>query len=108
LQDVKLTWHPGVAVCVVLAAAGYPGSCRKGDVIEGLGDLPPDVMVFHAGTAQKDGEFVTAGGRVLGVTARGTDVQTAIRRAYEAIGKISFEGMHYRRDIGQKALKVLC
>jgi len=105
LRDVKSAWHPGAAVCVVLASAGYPGSYRKGFVISGLGDLPPEVMVFHAGTALKDRKLVTAGGRVLGVTARGRDVREATRLAYEAVGRISFEGMHYRRDIGQKALK---
>lgn len=104
LAEVKLDWYPGAAVCVVLAAEGYPGSYRKGDVIEGLEDLPPDVMVFHAGTAYADGKLVTAGGRVLGVTARGPDVRAAITRAYEAVGRIRFAGMHYRRDIGQKAL----
>ncbi|RPF47079.1 phosphoribosylamine--glycine ligase [Thermodesulfitimonas autotrophica] len=104
LGEVKLDWHPGAAVCVVLAAAGYPGSYRKGDVIEGLEDVPPDAMVFHAGTAVVDGKLVTAGGRVLGVTARGPDVRAAIARAYAAVAKIKFAGMHYRRDIGQKAL----
>lgn len=105
LAGVRLAWHPGAAVCVVLAAAGYPGSCRKGDVISGLEELPPEVTVFHAGTALADGKFVTAGGRVLGVTARGANVRAAIERAYAAVGRISFAGMHYRRDIGQKALK---
>lgn len=105
LRDVKLAWHPGAAVCVVLASAGYPGSYQKGYPINGLGNLPPDVIVFHAGTGLKNGEFVTAGGRVLGVTARGTDVYNAIRLAYEAVDRISFEGMHCRRDIGQKALR---
>ncbi|WP_334111067.1 phosphoribosylamine--glycine ligase, partial [Thermodesulfitimonas autotrophica] len=104
LGEVKLAWHPGAAVCVVLAAAGYPGSYRKGDVIEGLEDVPPDAMVFHAGTAVVDGKLVTAGGRVLGVTARGPDVRAAIARTYAAVAKIRFAGMHYRRDIGQKAL----
>ncbi|MGQ9511945.1 phosphoribosylamine--glycine ligase [Thermodesulfitimonas sp.] len=104
LSEVQLAWHPGAAVCVVLAASGYPGGYRKGDVIEGLEDVPPDAMVFHAGTAVVDGKLVTAGGRVLGVTARGPDVRAAITRAYAAVAKIRFAGMHYRRDIGQKAL----
>ncbi|MEW6446823.1 MAG: phosphoribosylamine--glycine ligase [Bacillota bacterium] len=107
LQNVKLDWHPGAAVCVVLTSAGYPGGYQKGYVINGLADLPSDVMVFHAGTGLKDGAFVTAGGRVLGVTARGTDVYEAIRLAYQAVDRISFEGMHFRRDIGQKALKAI-
>lgn len=105
LRRVKLTWRPGASVCVVLAAAGYPGSYRKGDVITGLEDMPSDVIVFHAGTGLKDGRLVTAGGRVLGVTARGADVREAIDRAYKAVEGIKFEGMHFRRDIGRKALK---
>ncbi|MEW6183511.1 MAG: phosphoribosylamine--glycine ligase [Bacillota bacterium] len=105
LRQVKLAWRPGASVCVVLAAAGYPGSCRKGDVITGLEDMPPDAMAFQAGTGLKDGRLVTAGGRVLGVTARGADVREAIDRAYKAVEGIKFEGMHFRRDIGRKALK---
>lgn len=104
LRRVKLAWHPGTAVCVVLAAAGYPGGYRKGDAITGLEVLPPNVSVFQAGTARKDEGLVTAGGRVLGVTARGADAREAVERAYAAVGRIHFEGMHYRRDIGQKAL----
>lgn len=105
LDTVQLAWHPGAAVCVVLAAEGYPGTYRKGDVITGLGNVPSDVIVFHAGTARRDGELVTAGGRVLGVTARGADLAEAIDRAYEAVGQIHFSGVHYRRDIGQKGLR---
>ncbi len=107
LRGVKLAWHPGTAVCVVLAAAGYPGGYRKGDVINGLEDVPRDIAVFQAGTARKDGCLVTAGGRVLGVTARGADAREAVERVYAAVGGINFDGMHYRRDIGQKALGTL-
>ena len=105
LREMKPDWHPGAAVCVVLASAGYPGPSRKGDVISGLDNLPAGVVVFHAGTTLKNGRFATAGGRVLGVTGRGADVRDAIKATYKAVEKISFEGMHYRRDIGQKALK---
>ncbi|RDV84831.1 phosphoribosylamine--glycine ligase [Ammonifex thiophilus] len=109
LEEVKLSWHPGAAVCVVLAAAGYPGPARTGDEIKGLEELEDKegIMVFHAGTRREGGRFLTAGGRVLGVTARGKDVREARERAYEAVKHISFPGMHYRRDIGLKALKYL-
>ncbi len=91
----------GVAVCVVLAAASYPATPRLGDAIDGLPHPAEDLMVFHAGTRRAaDGRFVTAGGRVLGVTGYGADLEAARRRAYGAIEKIHFEGMHFRRDIG--------
>ncbi|MGQ9497085.1 MAG: phosphoribosylamine--glycine ligase [Desulfotomaculales bacterium] len=104
LDKIRLAWHPGAAVCVVMAAAGYPGPYKKGDPIVGLADVPPDVVVFHAGTARRNGELVTAGGRVLGVTARGADLAAAVDRAYDAVERIHFAGAHYRRDIGQKGL----
>ena len=109
LKDLELEWDDRAAVCVVLASGGYPGKYEKGKVIHGLDEVEKmkDVMVFHAGTALKDGKFVTAGGRVLGVTALGDTIKEAIDRAYEAVSKISWEGMHYRKDIGQKALKHL-
>ncbi|NPA94782.1 MAG: phosphoribosylamine--glycine ligase [Thermodesulfobacteria bacterium] len=109
LKDLELEWDDRAAVCVVLASGGYPGKYEKGKVIHGLEEVEKmkDVMVFHAGTALKDGKFVTAGGRVLGVTALGDTIKEAIDRAYEAVSKISWEGMHYRKDIGQKALKHL-
>ncbi len=106
LQDASLEWDPRPAVCVVMASGGYPGRYEKGKVISGLeaaGALD-DVVVFHAGTALKDGKVVTAGGRVLGVTARGGDVAAAIRRAYDAAKLIRFDGAHYRTDIGARAL----
>ncbi|HYB93892.1 MAG TPA: phosphoribosylamine--glycine ligase [Vicinamibacterales bacterium] len=98
-----------VAVGVVLAARGYPGGVRTGDVISGLGEVErdcPDVRVFFAGVAEKDGRLVTAGGRVLTVTATAPSYEIAIARAYEAASKIAFDGMQYRRDIGRKALAV--
>jgi phosphoribosylamine--glycine ligase len=109
LQSAKLEWDPRPAVCVVMASGGYPGHYEKGRAITGLDEAAkvPDAMVFHAGTALKDGGTVTAGGRVLGVTARGDDVKAAIARAYEAVRLIRFPGAHYRTDIGAKALRHL-
>ncbi len=109
LSKLKLDWDDRAAVCVVLASKGYPGKYEKGKVIKGLDlvEKMQDVMVFHGGTALKDGKYVTAGGRVLGVTALGRTIKEAIDRTYEAVEKISWEGMHYRQDIGQKALKHL-
>ena len=100
-------WRPEAAVCVVLASGGYPGDHETGRRISGIEEAEklPDVTVFHAGTALKDGRLVTAGGRVLGVTALGADIPAAIRQAYEAVAKIRFEGMHFRKDIGRKALR---
>ena len=102
----KLEWLPDACVTVVMASGGYPGSYEKGLLIEGLDEAEScdGVMVFHAGTAVKDSRTVTAGGRVLGVTALGPDIPSAIERAYDAVGKIRFDGMHYRKDIGAKAL----
>lgn len=109
LEEAEVRNSQGAAVCVVLASGGYPGKYEKGKVIEGLDELQDmeDVLVFHAGTAKRDGKLVTDGGRVLGVTALGQDIPRAIERAYEAVAKVHFEGMHYRRDIGRKALRHL-
>lgn len=106
LQKADLDWDPRPAVCVVMASGGYPGPYQKGKVITGLEAAAAldDVVVFHAGTAIKDGKVVTAGGRVLGVTAKGDDIRRAIARAYEAVKLIRFEGAHYRTDIGARAL----
>ena len=106
LSGVSIEWHDKAAVCVVMAAPGYPGDYRKGDTIEGLDAAAeiPDLFVFHAGTAERDGRFVTNGGRVLGVTALGDTVQGAIARAYEGVAAISWDGVHFRKDIGKKAL----
>ncbi len=107
LDQYQAEWDPRPCVCVVLTAEGYPGVYRKGDVIEGIEDaaLLKDVKVFHAGTAKQDGRWVTQGGRVLGVTALGENLKLAIDLAYEAVGKICWKGMHFRKDIGLKALK---
>jgi phosphoribosylamine--glycine ligase len=105
LAEVELDWEPGAAVCVVMASAGYPGKYEKGKPISGLEAVKGSdaVQVFHAGTALRDGQFVTNGGRVLGVTAKGADIASARQAAYEAVAKIGFEGAHYRRDIAARA-----
>jgi len=106
LEKKELRWRPEASVCVVMASGGYPGKYEKGKPIEGIeaAEKLPGVKVFHAGTALQEGRLVTAGGRVLGVTALGPDLETARRRAYEAAEQIRFEGAFYRRDIGAKAL----
>ncbi len=108
LDGVELRWSEGAAVCVVVASGGYPGKYEKGKRIEGLteADGRSGVMVFHSGTAvDGEGNCVTAGGRVLGVTALGSHIVDAIDRAYEAVGRIQFDGMYFRRDIGKKAVE---
>ena len=104
LDQCHLEWEKESSVCVVMAAEGYPGSYKKGQPISGLKDANaiPGVVVFHAGTKAKDGEVLTQGGRVLGVTATGIDTPTAINRAYEAVNKIQWQGIHFRKDIGSK------
>jgi phosphoribosylamine--glycine ligase len=106
LEQAAIEWHEDAAVCVVLAAAGYPGAYAKGKEIRGLEKLQhwPYGFVFHAGTARENSRWVTTGGRVLNVTARGTNIRAAIANAYRAIDEISWEGMHYRTDIGRRAL----
>ena len=106
LAGTELAWSPGASVCVVLASGGYPGQYETGKPIAGLDAAAAldNVVVFHAGTRKADGGFVTAGGRVLGVTARGPDLRAAVARAYAAAGKIKFEGRHYRKDIGTRGL----
>lgn len=105
LNALQAQWDRRAALGVVMTAGGYPGSYRKGDVIHGLTGLErSDLKVFHAATAVRSGELVTAGGRVLCVTALGTDVADAQRRAYAAVGRIRWDGVYYRRDIGHRAL----
>lgn len=101
LAEIDIMWSEKRAVCVGLASGGYPGSYEKGKVITGLTDVEPDVIVFHAGTKFDGDDIVTNGGRVLGVTALGTTNDEARAKAFENVKKISFEGMHYRRDIGK-------
>jgi phosphoribosylamine--glycine ligase len=106
LVGIPLEWHDKAAVCVVMASGGYPGPFEKGYEIGGLVAAAriEDLEVFHAGTAMKDGRIVNAGGRVLGVTGLGDTVAEAIERAYQGVEAISWEGAHYRTDIGKKAL----
>ena len=105
LDKVDAEWDRRVALGVVLAAHNYPDNPRKGDVIHGLGKPTAETHVFHAGTAEKDGHVVTAGGRVLCVTALGDNVRSAQKNAYEIADNIRFDGLQYRRDIGFRALK---
>jgi phosphoribosylamine--glycine ligase len=107
LKNYRAAWSSEAAVCVVLASGGYPGPYAKGKPITGLAMAEEDhrISVFHAGTRQQGDALVTDGGRVLGVTSTDQDLASAMMRAYEAVGKIHFEGMHYRRDIGAKGLK---
>ncbi len=104
LLSVKM--RPGASACVIAASGGYPGKYTSGKLIHGISSPPPeDVVVFHSGTATKNGHLVTAGGRVLAITAVAPDLRTALDKAYAEIANISFEGMQYRRDIGHRALK---
>jgi phosphoribosylamine---glycine ligase len=105
LDKIEADWDRRVALGVVLAAHNYPETPRKGDVIHGLGKPTPDAHVFHAGTALQGGQVVTAGGRVLCVTALGDNVRAAQKRAYEIADDIRFDGMQFRRDIGHRAIK---
>lgn len=100
-------WSHDASVCVVIASGGYPGTFEIGQKITGLDEAAAveGVQVFHAGTVKRDGDYYTAGGRVLGVSARAADLQTAVDRAYEACGKIHFDGAYYRKDIAGRALK---
>jgi len=103
LGMVNVKWSDSASVCVVMASGGYPDKYRNGKIISGLNDVAgmEDVMVFHAGSANNNENIVTAGGRVLGVTTLGEDIGKAKEKAYEAVSKIYFDGMHYRKDIGR-------
>ena len=105
LAKQPVEWRPEAAVCVVLAAEGYPGDYPKGRVIQGLKEAAAAGLVFHAGTALDGEQVVTSGGRVLGVTALGADIRAAIDAAYQTVAKISFAGCQYRSDIGYRALQ---
>jgi phosphoribosylamine--glycine ligase len=100
-------WLDDAAVCVVMAAGGYPEAYRRGQPIAGIEQVAqmPGIAVFHAGTARQDGRLVTGGGRVLGVTARAPDLHQARQQAYQMVQRISWEGVHYRTDIGHKGLR---
>lgn len=103
LGALRANWKREAVVCVVLAADGYPGAPRRGDPIAGLGEAlaQPGVLLFHAGTALQDGRLVTAGGRVLSVVGRGSTLNEAAQSAYSAVGRVQFDGVQYRRDIGK-------
>ncbi len=103
LNQTEIKWKNGSSVCVVLASKGYPAKAETGDVINGLGNISGDsVVVFHAGTVKNEnGEYITAGGRVLGVTATAENLESALRKSYEAVEKINWSGMQFRRDIGK-------
>lgn len=107
VSDGDFRWSADAAVCIVMASGGYPGTIEVGKRITGIEEAERvnGVKVFHAGTSTRDGAFYTAAGRVLGVTARAADLRTAVDRAYEAAGNIHFDGAHYRKDIGARALK---
>ncbi|MBR6559257.1 MAG: phosphoribosylamine--glycine ligase [Clostridia bacterium] len=104
LDELTIEWSDNAAVCVVLASGGYPVKYEKGYEISGTDAFDGDdsIRVYHAGTEVKDGKFYTSGGRVLGVTALAEDLDSAIKRSYDAVSKISFKDMHYRKDIGVK------
>jgi len=105
LNKLEIKWRKGSAACVVLASKNYPAKAQTGDVIFGLEEAKkqPDTVIFHAGTSRnKNGEFITLGGRVLGVTATAETLDEAIKSAYKAVEKINWEGMQFRRDIGKE------
>jgi phosphoribosylamine---glycine ligase len=107
LRPEKLNWKSGASACVVLASGGYPGKFAGGKEIHGLQEAAkiPDVKVLHAGTKRQGEKIVTSGGRVLGVTTAGNSLDAALEKAYQASGKIHFDGMQYRRDIGRHGRK---
>ncbi|MGA2834738.1 MAG: phosphoribosylamine--glycine ligase [Terracidiphilus sp.] len=107
LEQTELRWSPGASACVVASSSGYPGSYKTGFPITGLEDAArvPGVQVFHSGSSQQDGKLLTAGGRVLGVTAAAPSLEDALARAYGAMALIHFDGIYYRRDIGHRALR---
>ena len=101
LAEINVEWDTGACVCLVLASGGYPEAYQKGKEMT-FGDLDEEIVLCHAGTAEKDGKIVTSGGRVLGVCAKGEDIEAARKKVYANAEKISFEGMYYRKDIGIK------
>ncbi|MDR0916092.1 MAG: phosphoribosylamine--glycine ligase [Oscillospiraceae bacterium] len=105
LAELPIRWKSGASCCVVMASEGYPSEYEKGRVISGLDDVPSDITVYHAGTKRDGDGYVTNGGRVLGVTARGDTLKAAIARAYDGVAAIRWDGAHFRRDIGHHALQ---
>lgn len=109
LKEIELKWRKGFACCVMLASGGYPDKYEKGLPISGIeaAEKMPDIVVFHSGTKLDNNQLLTNGGRVLGVTAIADDLKSALNKAYSAISKIHFDGMHYRKDIGKKTLNLI-
>jgi phosphoribosylamine--glycine ligase len=109
LKEEKIEWKEGASLCVIMASSGYPGEYKKGYEIKGLEEVKEgdNLVIFHAGTEFKNGKFYTSGGRVLGVTGVGKDLKEAFEKTYSAVKKITWEGVHYRKDIGRKGLKYL-
>jgi phosphoribosylamine--glycine ligase len=107
LAETELRWSPGASACVVASSSGYPGSYQTGFPITGLGAAAriPGVQIFHSGSTLVGGQLLTAGGRVLGVTAAAASLDEALAKAYETMAEIHFDGVYYRRDIGHRALK---
>ncbi|NLT20636.1 MAG: phosphoribosylamine--glycine ligase [Syntrophomonadaceae bacterium] len=105
IEGLNVTVEAGACVCVVLASEGYPGNYEKGKVITGLDALDDNTIVFHSGTALQDGQLVTAGGRVMALSLKAASMSEALEQVYKEINKINFEGMHFRKDIGNRALK---
>jgi phosphoribosylamine--glycine ligase len=108
LKPSRLRWKPGASACVVIASRGYPGKFATGMKIDGLTDAERlnGVKIFHAGTQRKDDSIFTSGGRVLGVTSASDSIEAAMATAYDAVGEIRFEGMHFRKDIAAHARRV--
>jgi len=108
-KEEKIEWKEGASLCVIMASSGYPGEYKKGYEIKGLEEVKEgdNLVIFHAGTEFKNGKFYTSGGRVLGVTGVGRDLKEAFEKTYSAVKKITWEGVHYRKDIGRKGLKYL-
>jgi phosphoribosylamine-glycine ligase len=102
LADTDVTWNDGAAVCVVLASRGYPEGVESGKPAT-IGELPENVVCFHAGTKQENGKIITSGGRVFGLTAWASDLSNALKKVYSNINKIAFDGMQYRKDIAHRA-----
>src|SRR5208337_4380006 len=107
VSDGDFKWSQDASVCVVMASGGYPGTYEVGKRVDGIeeANAVEGVKVFHAGTSKRDGAYYTSGGRVLGVTARAGDLESAVTRAYQACARIKFDGAHYRKDIAARALK---
>ena len=105
LKELSIRWKPESSLCVVMASEGYPGNYVKGKKIRGVFADTRELMVFHAGTSREDGVLITSGGRVLGVTSLGADLQSAREAAYRSVKSIDFEGAHYRKDIGIRGVK---